>query len=257
MRSVDDLPFAELPPRRYPAPIEARRAKGALDMLNLNAGGSVLDLAAGRGGLLLDALARSEGQGLGLVADAKALHAAREAATREGLEGHAEFAVATSVEFTTERRFDAIVSIRPMAPSTIVPELDAGRALGWLAPGATLLVGEPFFRRAPSRSYRALLGAAASGLATAGATARSIVAQGYELLSTALLSETEWDAHASLSFRELLDFAAGCPDERVARELRELAEARYHAYWDLGRDTLGFALHAFRRARGLKVVARR
>ena len=71
-----------------------------------------------------------------------------------------------------------------------------------------------------------------------------------------MLSETELDAHASSTYRATLDCPSANADPGVASALREQADARYHADRAVGRDTLGFAFHALRRAGALKVVAR-
>lgn len=256
MRGLDDLPSPALPARRYPAPLGASRVLSVIEMLRLPPGGNLLDLAAGAGGVLLDAVALSDGRGVGLIAAQADLAAARAAAAGEGLEARAEFVLATAAAFDTAQRFDAILSIRSLASTAPVPGLDPGRSLGWLRPGGVLVVGEPFFRRPPSPAYRALLGDAATAIGGPGASARAIVAAGYELLVSATLSETEWDAEASSSYRAALAAAAACADARLAGALRERADARYHGYWDFGRDTLGYAFQAFRRARSLNVVAR-
>ena len=248
-------PSAPAPPaRRYPAPVSARRALAAIEMLHLPPGGRVLDLAAGTGGLLLDAMALSEGRGLGLVANEADAERARAAARREGLEARVEFRVGSAERFVPEERYDAILLVQPAAIAGGDPESDAARCLEWLRVGGVLLVGRPFLRRPPPPGYRALLGAAGAGLKSTGASAGAFVAAGFELLVTAVLSESEWDAHESASYRESLRRAAVLPDASVASVVRERAEAWYRAYWRYGRDTLGFSFHALRKPRGLQAV---
>jgi SAM-dependent methyltransferase len=255
MLGVQDLPEAAPLARRYPAPVSARRALAVIEMLRLPPAGRVLDLAAGTGGLLLDAMTLNEGRGLGLVANEADAAIARGAAAREALDGRVEFLVTPPAEFRPEHRFDAILLVQPTAPANAAPELAAARCLDWLKVGGVLLVGQPFLRRPAPPRYRALLGAAGHGLRTTGACAGAIVAAGFELLVTAVCSESEWDAHESASYRAVLNYAAGFEDAHAARALRERAETWYHAYWRYGRDTLGFAFHAFRKARGLAAVA--
>jgi len=109
--------------------------------------------------------------------------------------------------------------------------------------------GEPFLRRPPVAAYRELLGSAGEGLPMPGVSARAVVAAGFELTLTAVLSESEWDAHESAAYRASLRQAAQHADHGAAAVLRERAERRYQAYWRHGRDTLGYALHAFRKPR--------
>jgi SAM-dependent methyltransferase len=255
MLGVGDLPGTAPLARRYPAPVSARRALAVIEMLRLPPAGRVLDLAAGTGGLLLDAMALNEGRGLGLVANEADAGLARAAAVREGLDARVEFRVVPPGEFAPTERFDAILLVQPTPSADGGPELAAARCRDWLRVGGVLLVGQPFLRRPPPPRYRALLGAAGQGLRTTGACAAAIVAAGFELLVTAVCSETEWDAHESASYRARLHYAAAFPDPRAASALRERAETWYHAYWRYGRDTLGFSFHAFRKPRGLAPVA--
>ncbi|HUO79168.1 MAG TPA: methyltransferase domain-containing protein [Steroidobacteraceae bacterium] len=231
--------------RRYPAPVAARRARAVAELLELTPGGSVLDLGVGPAGLLLDAIAQHRCEGTGLVASEAMAEAARASAEREGLAGLVEFRLDDA--YSPQRRLDAILGVAA-EPAARIEEVGA-RCFGWLKVGGLFVYGEPFFRRPPAPPYRALLGAAAEGLRLPGISARAIVAAGFELTLTAVLSESEWDAHESAAYRARLRRAAAHADRAAAAELRAEAERWYQAYWRYGRDTLGYALHAFRKPR--------
>jgi cyclopropane fatty-acyl-phospholipid synthase-like methyltransferase len=249
-----DLPALAPEPRRYPAPVSARRALAVIGLLRVPPAGWVLDLAADTGGLLLDAVALHGCRGLGLVANDALAAAARASAAGEGLAGRVDFTVAAAAEFVPACRLDAILCVGPASASGSL-EAGAARWLDWLRVGGVLVLGEPFLRRAPAPRYRALLGAAGADLRMTGVSARSVVRAGFELLVTAVCSESEWDAHESASYRATLEYAANRVAEPEARALRERADARYQAYWKYGRDTLGFAFHAFRKPRALAAIA--
>ncbi|HXQ63456.1 MAG TPA: class I SAM-dependent methyltransferase [Steroidobacteraceae bacterium] len=235
--------------------MSARRALAVIEMLRVPRGGCVLDLAAGTGGLLLDAVALHDCRGLGLVASESLAAAGRAAASGEGLAARVDFAVAAMPECVPTRRFDAILCVAPEPPPCSSLEAVAARCLEWLRVGGVFVLGEPFLRRAPAPGYRALLGEAGARLRMTGASASSIVGAGFELLVTAVCSESEWDAHESAVYRATLKYAATQHDELQATALKERADAWYQAYWRYGRDTLGFAFHAFRKPRALAAVA--
>jgi SAM-dependent methyltransferase len=233
---------------RYPAPVSARRALAVVGHLDVAAGGAVLDVAEGPSGLLFDTVVRNGCRGVGLVASEAAAETSRAAAEREGLGGRIEFRATPPPEFTPTRRFDAILCVaglgQPAAPADAAPH-----CLEWLRAGGVLLCGEPYFRRAPSPGYREVLGSSAEGLRAAGVSARAVVAAGFELLLTVVLSESEWDAHETAAYRTRLAYVATHAGADEAVELRGHAERWYQAYWKHGRDTLGYAFHAFRKPR--------
>ena len=241
--------------RRYPALISARRAMAVIELMRVPPGGAALDVACGRGGLLIDAVALGGCTGLGLGSDAAQLAQARADAAANGVAPYTEFRQCAPLAFIAERRYDAILCVGATAAFG-TPDEAAARCLEWLRVGGVLLMGEPFLRRPPPPGYRALLGDALEQLPMTGGHARTIVAAGYELLATAVCSESEWDAHESATYRACLHSAAARPADPAALALRARAEARYHAYWKYGRDTLGYAFHAFRKPRApLRAVA--
>jgi SAM-dependent methyltransferase len=246
---------AEADERRYPAPVSARRAVAVAELLGVAPGGAVLDVGDGPAGLLLDAVGLTGCHGVGLVGTAAAADASRIAAEREGLAGRVEFSATPPSDYLPPRRFDAILCFGDLGRSAGALDEAAARCLGWLRLGGVFVYGEPFLRRPPPPVYRELLGAAGEGLPPPGASARAVVATGFELTLTAVFSETEWDAHESAAYRSRLRHAASAADRGAARELRERAERWYQAYWRHGRDTLGYALHAFRKpGRALHLV---
>jgi hypothetical protein len=241
--------------RRYPAPVSARRALAVAELLEVTPGGSVIDLGAGPAGLLLDAVARNACHGIGLVGSEAAAVAARAAAEREGLADRVEFRATTAPAFAPPRRVDSVLGVGDLTRPPGTLEEAAARCLGWLRVGGLFVYGEPFLRRPPAPLYRELLGAAGEALPMPGVSARAVVAAGFELTLTAVLSETEWDAHESAAYRTSLRQAALSADAGAAAALRERAERWYQGYWRHGRDTLGYALHAFRKPRhALRVV---
>jgi SAM-dependent methyltransferase len=241
------VPTPDVP--RYPAPVSARRALAIATLLEVPPEGAVLDLGDGPAGLLLDVVALHGCRGLGLVDSEARAVAGRTTAEREGLGARLEFRLGAAAEFVPARRFDALLCVGNVPWPAAALEGTVERGLEWVRTGGLFVYGEPFLRRPPAPVYRELLGEAGAGLRLPGVSARAIVAAGFELALTVVLSESEWDAHESAAYRAELRRAAGETDDGAAAVRREYAERRYQAYWRHGRDTLGYALHAFRKPR--------
>jgi SAM-dependent methyltransferase len=243
--------------QRYPPPLSAPRALALIERLAVPATGRILELGCGTGGLLLDAVAHYGCAGCGIEADAELVACARENVAAAGLAGRIE--ILGSDEFGPEprTRYAAMVCCAATDAFGTLEEI-AERACAWLNPGGLLVLGAPFLRRAASGKYVDLLverlGALARGPGSTGAP--TVVRAGFELHFTMVLGEAEWDAYESASYRALLRYAALHPTDPDAAVIRARAEATYHGYWQHGRDSLGFALHCFGRARRtLAVVA--
>jgi SAM-dependent methyltransferase len=234
---------------RYPAPVAGRRALAIATLLEVPPAGAVLDLGDGPAGLLFDVVALHGCRGLGLVGSATRAALAAGAAAREGLGERIKFRVGPAADFAPTRRFDAVLCVGRLPHPAAALADTAGRCLDWVRTGGLFVYGEPYLRRPPPPPYRELLGEVAEGLRPGGASARAIVAAGFELALTVVLSESEWDAHESAAYRAALRRAELEQDTAVAAALRERAERRYQAYWRHGRETLGYALNAFRKPR--------
>jgi SAM-dependent methyltransferase len=242
---------------RYPPPLSGARALAIIDRLEVGPEGTLLELGCGTAGFLIDAVRRHGCRGLGVEADAELATAARIAVDDARLSARIEIASRADAGLDERSRFAAIVCLTSGEPYGSPGEI-AASARALLAPQGLLVLGAPFLRKPPARGYFELIaprlppGAEAPG----GAIAQTVVRAGFELLSTMVLAEAEWDAYESASYRALIDYAEAHAGDPEARDIRARAEACYHGYWQHGREVLGFMLHCFARARRpLAVVA--
>ena len=190
-----------------------------------------------------------------LLARIKASHGAR----TEGIEPAREWAAAArdrGADVVHEAEFREVTLelggydlVCCLAASHAIGSWDA--ALGGLAalarPGGLGLVGEGFWRRAPSAGYLEALGDASAdelplGLEGLEAGAREA---GWEVVETAVASDADWAAYEQTL---IVNGEAALEDEDDPglRAWVEAAKAR----WDHpdGKDTMGFALLTLRRA---------
>ncbi|MFI8851887.1 SAM-dependent methyltransferase [Streptomyces sp. NPDC053499] len=206
----------------------------------------VLDLGCGEGAWLIRALGQRPGvTAAGVDVSAEALERARRAAEEAGVDGRLTLHCGEAAAFEAPHLFEAVLSVGVAhAFGGLLPTLDA--ALRHLAPGGTVLVGDAYWEREPSRWARETLGE----YEDLAGTVEKVTAEGwtpvYAHVSTRHeLDDYEWNWTGSLS-RWALDHP-GHPDS--AEALR--AAARHRDEWLRGyRESFGFVCLVLRRTTG-------
>jgi SAM-dependent methyltransferase len=220
-------------------PLPEAAIDDAITALRLPAGARALDVGCGAGELL-------------------ARLSARHAVRTEGIEPAPAWAAVARerVDVVHEARFDEVTLERGgydlvacVASSHAIGSWDEClRALATLArPGGLALVGEGFWRRAPTAGYLERLGGASAdelphGVEGLEAGAR---AAGWEVVASAVASDADWAAYEETLLANGEAHLARDPDPDL-RAWVDAARARWEG--EGGQDTMGFALLSLRRA---------
>lgn len=225
----DGVPFAN--------PLSGGALDGAVAALDLAPGARVLDVGCGTGELL--ARIRAAHPGVRTVGIEPSPHAAARA--RE----HADVMHGTTLEEAplVGERFDLVACIGSSHAFGTWEE--ALRGLAALAvPGGRALVGEGFWRRAPSDGYLAALGGAtADELPDHDALLAGVRAAGWELEAEAVSADADWAAYEETLIANGERRLASDPDPDLQAWVEAARERWEHPD---GRDTLGFTLLTLR-----------
>ena len=116
-------------------------------------------------------------------------------------------------------------------------------------PGGQIAVGHPYWRREPPPEYLAASGDTRESFGTHLDNVDTAELTGLRLMSTLVSSDDDWDQYESMHWRATERFAAAHPDDPIVPEL--LAENHRHrdAYLRWGRDVLGWAVYALLKPR--------
>ena len=217
-----------------------------VEQLRLRDGSGILDIGCGRGHLLNLILSQYNACGIGIDSSPYAIAEAARSAAHLIAAGRL-----TLVERAFEANdyaaasFDLVVCIGSThASGGYVGLLKTARRL--LRAGGMLLVGEGYWKRAPSADYLAFLHATADEHGNHQDNQTTGISEGFDLLACSECSQEEWDAYEEHYARNVEGHVRANPHDADAQAMLERIRAWREAYLRWGRDTLGFGLYLFR-----------
>jgi SAM-dependent methyltransferase len=221
-------------------PLEESDLDAAIALLDLEPGARVLDVACGTGETLRRIAARWSITGIGYDLDTELIERGRRAA-------------AAGMELV-------VADEPPAGPFDLAVCIASSHALGGfpaalvrlcelVRPGGQILLGEGYWRRAPSPEYLKALGDASEDeFAGYAGLLEATEAAGLVPLWSCVASERDWDRYEWTLVLNCERWAAEHADDSAAETLRaRAAAARRRLAMPGGRDTLGFALLLLRR----------
>lgn len=114
-------------------------------------------------------------------------------------------------------------------------------------PGGQVLVGEPFWRSEPDVAYLAWSGTERDSFGSHAANVEAGVSEGLIPFLALVSNGDDWDRYETLQWRAAARYAAVHPDDPDLPELLDRVGRARHEYLTWGRDTLGWALYLFGR----------
>lgn len=228
-------------------PTSEEKLARLVGLLRLTEGARVVDIACGKGELLIR-LAEAYGiRGIGV--DISAFHIAdaqRRLATR---------VPGAKIAFKEMNGSD----FRPDEPHSFAlascigaswvfgghaPTLEALSAM--VEPGGWVIVGEPYWLREPSEDYLAACGFSRDAFGTHAGNVEAGEQRGLDLVHTFVSNGDDWDKYEGLQWYATAEFARSHPEDQDVRELVERVAKERALYLRWGRDTLGWAIYVFR-----------
>jgi len=227
-------------------PTSEARIDELISLLELEAGARVLDIACGKAELLVRLAERHQvvGEGVDLsphfIRDARALAASR--VPGASLTFHE---MAGADYQAAPHSFDLAMCLgASWALGGHAGTLEALRRA--VRPGGLVVVGEPFWRRAPEPEYLAASGLNQSDFGTHFGNVATGVAAGLALLYAMVSNDDDWDRYEGLRWRAAERYFAANPGDPDAQEIVERQRGERDAYLQWGRETLGWAMYVFR-----------
>jgi SAM-dependent methyltransferase len=227
-------------------PTSSERIDELVGLLDLAPGARVWEAACGKGELLVRLAERYGAGGVGVDTSPYELRVARERAAARAPTADLVF-------------IDGDAAAHPPRPGSA--DLAACVGASWIwgghrgtlralreaaRPGGLVLVGEPYWKRAPDPELLAAGGYRADEFSTLHDTAAMGAEEGLTLLYVMASSDADWERYEMLQLRAAERYAVAHPDDPDVSELLERVRAGADAYLRWGRDTLGWAIFLFR-----------
>jgi len=228
-------------------PTSAEKLARLVGLLRLSPGARVVDIACGKGELLIR-LAEAYGlRGIGIDLSPFYIAEARRRLQARGRGAEVVFRQMDGADFRPEEpRSLALASC--LGASWVfgghAGTLDA--LSGMVAPGGWVVVGEPYWIRPPAEEYLAASGIGKDAFGTHLGNAEAGESRGLELVHTIVSSRDDWDEYEGLQWYAASEYARSHPDDPDLPELSERVAKDKALYLRWGRDTLGWAIYVFR-----------
>jgi SAM-dependent methyltransferase len=229
-------------------PTSAEKLGHLVEQLRLPAGARVVDIACGKGEFLIR-LAEAYGVTcLGIDLSPFFIAEARKRLQLRTPEAEVTFRQMDGAEFQPEEPHSFTVASCLGASWIYGGHAGTLDALAYMvAPGGWVVTGEPYWLQEPCEEYLRVLGLPKDAFGTHVGNVEAGERRGLDLVHTLVSNGDDWDRYEGLQWSASFEHARSDPDDPDLPEiLRRVADEKA-AYLRWGRDTIGWAIYAFRR----------
>ena len=232
-------------PHRFCNPLSEAKVDELIALLALSDEARVLDIACGKAEFLVRLVKRWNCRAVGVDLSPYFVADARAKVEAAGLEGAIEIVEANGNEYSGKpSSFDAAVCL---GASWIWGGLEGMlRALSsWAKPDGLVVVGEPFWRSAPSRDHLEAAELTESSFSTHFGNGQTGLELGLGLLHTIVSSEDDWDRYESYQWYAAERYSIRNPSDPDVPELMAKMRKARNNYLQWGRNEIGWAVYLF------------
>ena len=219
-----------------------------VELLQLPAGARVVDIACGKGELLLRLAEACGVRGVGVDLSPFFIAEAERRRTARLPDARVEFVELDGAAFEPDRPHGFAVA-SCLGASWVFGghegTLDALAAM--VEPGGWVIAGEPYWLREPPEEYLQASGLTRDAFGSHAANAEAGERRGLELVHTLVSSGDDWDRYEGLQWYATSEYVRAHPGDADLPELLERVTTDRATYLKWGRDTVGWAIYVFRR----------
>ena len=232
-------------------PMSVAKLDELVDVIGLKPGTKVVDIACGKGEMLVRLAERYGVSGVGVDKSPFCIADCEKKARERVPDAALRFVLCDGADYRPELSGLSDLAMCIGASWVFGGHRATLRALAAMTgAGGLVLVGEPFWPGEPDEAYLAAGDLEKEAYSTHHGNVTIGEEEGLVPLYTVVSSQDDWDRYETLQWRAADEYASGHPDDPDVPELlRRVAHDR-ETYLKWGRDSLNWALYLFRKPLG-------
>lgn len=226
-------------------PITEAKLDNLVELLKLNPGDSVLDIACGKGELLVKLVEKYGIKGVGIDKSPYCIKDCNQKKIDRVPGADLVFHLMDGADYKPEEPFDMTCCI---GASRVFGDHEGTlKALSEMTrPGGLILVGEPYWLKEPDSEYLEAEGLTRDSYRSHRENVEIGEQLGLKCLCTVDSDHDGWDYYQTLHWWAAEEYIANNPDDPDNSEIREATEKNKEIYLRWGRDTMGWSLYIFK-----------
>jgi SAM-dependent methyltransferase len=229
-------------------PMSVQKFEQLIALLRMGPEARVLDIAAGKGELLIRLAERYGMEGVGVDLSPHFIASAKKKLGERVPDARLTFLEMDGADYVPEKpeSFDLAACIG--ASWIYGGHRETLKALEKMAAQESWIVaGEPYWRLEPQEAYLEAIEEDRNNYGTHSENAEAGQEFGLELAYTLVSSQDDWDRYEALQWYAAEEWAAKNQDDPDAAEVLNRVRAGKAAYLKWGRETLGWAIYVFKK----------
>ena len=229
-------------------PMSVEKLEELIALLRLKSGARVLEIAAGKGEFIIRLAKRYGIEGIGVDLSSYCVSDAKKKYTERFPDAQLKFLEMDGADYEPEEpeSFDLVACIG--ASWIYGGHQGTLKALNEMAAlGSWIVVGEPYWRQEPPAEYLEALGEERSAYGTHYENVEVGQEFGLEMVYTLVSNQDDWDRYEGQQWYAAQEWASEHPDDPDVEEVLKRVRKNKEAYLRWGRETLGWAIYAFRK----------